>query len=530
MAKTIGNLAVLISANADKFESVMNGIEKRTVSFTSRLTDIPNKLIGGFGSLGSGFVSSADMVMKTAENLMSFLPGGRLAAVGLGLSGGLSGWGESAQRGLDTMQMLNRESERFGVSPKFFRALEMAAGPDANVVGLALDKMLGTMAKLRSGDKGLTDALTPFIDDMDELKKSNPEQFLLKIAEAASKINSQVERLGFLGNIVGDKAADDVNFMFNPEKIGAAAAKLKELNLYQEQQGDSLRAGNELQRQLKLVQEAVDSRRAMIKAAGDILDLRMQRGEMTTGQRYAYGMELLGDRIAGNGYARQIIKAYADELERAQPKKEPITPEQFAERQRLKALTEGRDALAKYNDTLDKQAKMFGMTAHEAMMYEMQLKGVTDKELEVANARFGRLGARQIVEGFKSPGEKYSEWLNKKDPVWEQLGEETKLKHQEKVFNDMFGMRQRLVDARSFLASASTRPGALERGSAGAAEFMADLNNQAMTGGWQNDLAAIKETMLSLDMKAQEQNRIDADILREMRMDKDVRKVLGIPN
>lgn len=524
--KTIGNLAVLISANADKFESVMNGIEKRTVSFTSKITDIPNKVISGFGSLGSGFVSSADQVMRTAENLMSFLPGGKLAAVGMGLSGGLSGWGESAQRGLDTMQMLNRESERFGVSPKFFRALQMTAGADAQVVGPALDKILGAMGRLRSGDKGLTDAMTPFVDNLEQMKRLSPEDFLLKVADAYQKIGNQATKAAFAGSIFGDKMADDVHFLLNPDKISKSLAHIKSIGLYQDgNQGESIRAGNFLDRQVKLAQEKIDQDRGIKLAATQMADVAYQRGDLSWA-----GMMGLKRRLVTNAdYAKQMLEANRGYMGVSDEKPVAITPQQFAERQRIRTLSEGRDALAKYNQELDKQAVMFGMNAHEAMMYELQLKGITKAELEKLDARFQIVEGKRMAEGLRGPNEKYQDEMDRIARA-RGLNPDQRQQLNDRAFDAAFQLREKLGATRSFLATAGQRPGAAEFGSAGAAEFMADLKNNAMTGAWQNDIAILKDTMLRLEVKQAEQNNIDRDILNSLRQEPDVRRVLAIPN
>src|SRR5262249_19770426 len=156
-------------------------------------------------------------------------------------------------------------------------------------------------------------------------------------AKAYSRMTDRAQQEDHAGSIFGPKMGSAVHFLLNPTRFGENFEKLSKLGMYGDEFGDAAKAGKSLTRQLKLVQEHIDLERGMRKAAGDLVELAYQRGEIGSGKYYSMKSQLWMDWARGGSQAERIVRENAAKLAAAEPKDTMTVAEQIAREQAARA-------------------------------------------------------------------------------------------------------------------------------------------------------------------------------------------------
>lgn len=235
---TIGKLNVILTGNAKELEGVLGSAEKRIAGFAARaaapinniamgLTRLPSMILSPYTALAAGATAAVSQLVPLGQAAFkNFMPGGEIAAARMGVDEFFGGLEEGAQRGIDRMRHLQRESRRFGTTPGFMAGMERLAGPDAEITGKVFDKMLDFQAKLRS-DPNFANSMKPFFKDVEKLKTAGLPELFHEAGDAMEKLPDQTAKLDFLGQVLNPKLADDAFYHFAGGSTAMKAAQGK---------------------------------------------------------------------------------------------------------------------------------------------------------------------------------------------------------------------------------------------------------------------------------------------------------------
>jgi len=313
-SSTIGRLNVVLTGSAKELESVITGAEKRLAGFAAKasapfsvmasaMKGVPAMLATSWAT----FSNPIDDVVKSFGALLEFTPGGKMKALQMGLTDGLSGIDDSAKRGVESLKYLRKEASRYGVTPEFFKGLEFMAGPDKDVVPDVLDKINDGMARLRQ-DPAARNALRPFIADIDELAKKNPAEFFAGVSDEVAKLDNRVAQLDLVGRVTSNKLADKAIGLFggSGQLRDALAATA---GIYDRDLEPALAEGARYRRLLDVERQKRDTLNASYDLAGQMLESAGNEGRIRGADYYLKSAGLWFEKTVagGNTMSKQLI-------------------------------------------------------------------------------------------------------------------------------------------------------------------------------------------------------------------------------
>ncbi len=240
---TIGKLNAILSLDGDGFTKSLAAAKQQAVGFSKDVTqhiNLAGKSFAGLGGIASGVTGTlrGSLTALTA-GLGAFtaaIPG--LSIFGAAIAHPL----EAAERAMQRTVELAKDAEDIGVGTQFMRALQLAAGPEAEAASKAMLKLMNL--KSTSGN---TDSSEKFIRDI--------------IAQGAALKNAD-ERIAFAASKVGIKSAMGLVELFQkgPSGLDEKVNKMQELNMYTAEQVQISEAWKKVQKDINLEIEAFEQK------------------------------------------------------------------------------------------------------------------------------------------------------------------------------------------------------------------------------------------------------------------------------
>jgi hypothetical protein len=469
--------------------------------------------------------------MDAVDRLIKWIPGGEIAAIGLGLDEGFAGWLKKGQRGIDSMKRLFRDAEKFGISPQFLQAMERTMGPDAEYAILAIDKIADAQGKLRSGDVGLSRTLSPYLD-VKQFANNDSVNALLMLADAYDKYNNQVDRLNLSGSVVGNKNDDNVhNLLAGGSK--AILDNFRKLNgsaRFDPQTQAAIKVASAADRELQFLRDEEDAKKARFKVASDILEYARKAGKIGLVEYYQsladVGLESQGmrDPDATNAIINQFLR------QRKVNPNQSRKPVDHAANARMAETRDATEAIQKMTDELKLQGETFGMTTGQVAAYQARIKNVPNdlinamlaqekmnEELKKSHEISER--AKSVQEDLQTPMEKVNAQFSKLAELGNLLTAEQHMLQQGKILSEAFGLENLLNKP----AGAGSAPLALQ----GTQEAFAAIERARNSGV--RSPADISQEEIRDAVKAQvDLDREKRDLLKKIANEK--AKVFQIPN
>ena len=115
-----------------------------------------------------------------------------------------------------SLDALAKFSDRLGITANAMRGLERGAelsGVSIQLLRKAMTLMVKNVSEAATGIGEATDALKFLRLDAAKLVQLRPDDILLRIADASSKVANRVKKIGAVADIIGTRATALINFL-----------------------------------------------------------------------------------------------------------------------------------------------------------------------------------------------------------------------------------------------------------------------------------------------------------------------------
>jgi hypothetical protein len=263
MAKTeVGSLSVRLTASATEFEKVIDGAQRRLVSFAAGAASpitfgskIATMIGASAGGAGGIVAAAAGSIAKVIDPMSA-----RIFDT------------EKMQAGMDAViertVTLAREAKKLDFTPQFLGAMKMSAGPDADAAITAIKRLernlgeavAGGNAESRNGQTS-HDKFKRWGMDPVALSKMSSEDAFIAVGKRLSELHDHLAEAAMGFDLLGKSSAESIeaikNFATDAEK---SLGTIKELGLYNPEMVHLSRAAAKMEREHKARVAAYDAK------------------------------------------------------------------------------------------------------------------------------------------------------------------------------------------------------------------------------------------------------------------------------
>lgn len=182
-----------VAKSLQSLSNKMKGINDSTKHISAGMGSVAKNFEGPVGLIKGGFQGIEDSMKRIA------FVGGAFAGIGAGLFG----WAKSASGAADDIGDL---ATRYGVASEAIQVygdLLKDAGGSAEDAGLAFKFLNKSMSAAMAGDKNKIDAFAGVGISVSELKKLEPEQVMMRVADAFKGSNNELAKAAVLTSLYG---------------------------------------------------------------------------------------------------------------------------------------------------------------------------------------------------------------------------------------------------------------------------------------------------------------------------------------
>lgn len=411
---TIGDLVVKVTASADAFDRVMTGAEKRMAKFGASAANPLNKLTSGLGSVAGMISSPVSTITAPFEELKSLigkLPGGELSL----LRSGLGDSGRAIDNVLDRYKTMTRESERLGVSPQFFKSLQLAMGSDADMIENVMGKFAKTLSELRAGDEGTKRKLANAGIDPEDLNSANDmEDAFRRVAKAIGESSNMTEKHGKALAAFGKSGLAIIPTLSEgTDKLEHWEQRVGEMGLVSPDMARRIKQFRDMKRELKLETELAEMEGAKLGMPFEHSKTEWARGNLSNSIAFQMeGIRGVAGRLVGMGdpNADRSVTVHTQSTdERDYGPGRALMNEAADEHFRL--LDAGNSGIRKLIESIDDEAEGSKRASFERELYRGAMKNASEALREEASIKLEQRAADRMAEQMKSPAERFTETM-----------------------------------------------------------------------------------------------------------------------
>lgn len=423
MAKyDVATLAVKLVGDAQGFEKMITGAEKRLTGFADKIASPMNMIRGLGGNLMGAITNPMSNILTDAQRLVSAMPGMQQYERLIDPVQQAQAFHEAFER----TDRLVREAERLDVSPRFLRAIEQAAEDDAAAVTGALGKFQKSLGELKQGSKEAVDKFKQAGLNPADFVNASMEEAVLKYADHYSKLEDRALQASTAVSLLG-KAGMQAHGAFKDgaESISKYVTLLEKMNVYGFADKALADKYEQVERLAKLMQEAAEQQ-AFVKygAAGMIGSAKIKAGIPGGWTDYLQSWHAyILDWMPGIKSASYMPREVKDMMGGAENKKtKPIFDPDAASAQATIAAQQAAAASADKQraDNLqslmlgyEQSLKTFGMSELGIKVQEAFDLGASFQQMDKLRANIDALDGKKMEQSLVTPMEKYEKELDR---------------------------------------------------------------------------------------------------------------------